>query len=86
MKHLMDRVYRNVHLENITWIIENVPYALVELVESGKAKPCKLCFRGEENSKRMIIQSFSPKTVFRKRIAKIEESSSTSVLKSFDME
>ncbi|MBE0416116.1 MAG: class I SAM-dependent methyltransferase [Dehalococcoidia bacterium] len=37
----MDKIYRNMPLEEIPWNIENPPKALVELVESGKLKPCK---------------------------------------------
>lgn len=37
----MDKIYRDVPLENIPWNIETPPRALVELVESGKVKPCK---------------------------------------------
>lgn len=37
----MDKIYRNVPLEEIPWNIENPPKALVELVESAKLKPSK---------------------------------------------
>jgi len=37
----MDRIYRKTPLEEIPWNIETPPNALVELVESGKVKPCK---------------------------------------------
>lgn len=37
----MDRIYRNIPLEEIPWNIETPPDALVELVESGKVEPCK---------------------------------------------
>ena len=37
----MDEIYRNMPLEEIPWNIETPPDALVELVESGKVKPCK---------------------------------------------
>jgi len=37
----MDRIYRNMPLEKIPWNIETPPDALVELVDSGKVKPCK---------------------------------------------
>ncbi len=37
----MDKIYRNMPLEEIPWNIETPPDALVELVESGKVKPCK---------------------------------------------
>lgn len=37
----MDKIYRNRSLDEIPWNIEEPPKALVELVESGKVKPCK---------------------------------------------
>lgn len=37
----MDKIYRNMPLGEIPWNIETPPDALVELVESGKVKPCK---------------------------------------------
>jgi len=37
----MDEIYRNMPLEEIPWNIETAPDALVELVESGRVKPCK---------------------------------------------
>ncbi|MCD4846240.1 MAG: class I SAM-dependent methyltransferase, partial [Methanosarcinales archaeon] len=37
----MDKIYRNMPPEEIPWNIETPPDALVELVESGKVKPCK---------------------------------------------
>ncbi len=37
----MDEIYRNVSLGKIPWNIETSPNALVELVESGRVKPCK---------------------------------------------
>jgi len=37
----MDRIYRNTPLEEIPWNIETPPDVLVELVKSGKVKPCK---------------------------------------------
>jgi len=37
----MDRIYGNTPLEEIPWNIETPPDVLVELVESGKVKPCK---------------------------------------------
>ena len=37
----MDRIYKNMPLEKIPWNSENPPEALVELVESGRVKPCK---------------------------------------------
>lgn len=37
----MDKIYRNMPLEEIPWNIEEPPKALVELVESENVKPCK---------------------------------------------
>jgi cyclopropane fatty-acyl-phospholipid synthase-like methyltransferase len=37
----MDKIYRDMPLEEIPWNIETPPDALVELVESRKVKPCK---------------------------------------------
>ena len=37
----MDRIYKNMPLEKIPWNSETPPEALVELVESGKVKPCR---------------------------------------------
>ena len=37
----MDRIYRDVPLDSIPWNIETPPDALVELVQSGKVRPCK---------------------------------------------
>ena len=37
----MDKIYRNMPLEEIPWNIETPPDVLVELVESEKVKPCK---------------------------------------------
>jgi SAM-dependent methyltransferase len=37
----MDSIYKNIPLEEIPWNIETPPDALVELVDSGKVKPCK---------------------------------------------
>lgn len=37
----MERIYANKPLEEIPWNIETPPDALVDLVESGKVKPCK---------------------------------------------
>lgn len=37
----MDRIYRNTPLKEIPWNIKTPPDALVELVDSGKVKPCK---------------------------------------------
>ena len=36
----MDDIYRNVPLEEIPWNIETPPQLLVELIDSGKIKPC----------------------------------------------
>ena len=37
----MDRIYGNTPLEKIPWNFKAPPNALVELVKSGKVKPCK---------------------------------------------
>jgi len=37
----MDRIYKKIPLEEIPWNIETPPDALIELVDSGKVKPCK---------------------------------------------
>ena len=37
----LDEIYRNMNPEEIPWNIEAPPNALIELVESGKVKPCK---------------------------------------------
>ena len=37
----MDRIYKDVPLDTIPWNIETPPDALVELVQSGKVRPCK---------------------------------------------
>jgi len=37
----MDRIYKNIPLEEIPWNIETPPDALIELIDSGKVKPCK---------------------------------------------
>ncbi len=37
----IDKIYRNMSLENIPWNIEAPPDALIELVKSEKVKPCK---------------------------------------------
>ncbi|MHC4190102.1 MAG: class I SAM-dependent methyltransferase [Planctomycetota bacterium] len=37
----MDKIYRDVPLEDIPWVLEIPPDALTQLVESGKVKPCK---------------------------------------------
>jgi hypothetical protein len=41
----MDRIYKNIPLEEIPWNIETPPDALVELVDSGKVKSCELSER-----------------------------------------
>lgn len=37
----IDKIYKNINLENIPWNIEAPPEALVELVSSGMVLPCK---------------------------------------------
>jgi len=37
----MDEIYRTVPLEEIPWNMETPPEALVELVQSGRVRPCK---------------------------------------------
>ena len=37
----MDDIYKNVPLEEIPWNIETPPRLLVELVDTGKIKPCR---------------------------------------------
>ena len=37
----IDRIYRNVPLDKIPWNSETPPDQLVELVESGKVRPCR---------------------------------------------
>ena len=37
----MERIYRKIPLNEIPWNIETPPNVLVELVDSGKVKPCK---------------------------------------------
>ena len=37
----MERIYRKIPLKEIPWNIETPPNVLVELVDSGKVKPCK---------------------------------------------
>ena len=37
----MDRIYKNMPLEKIPWNSETPPEALLEMVESGRVKPCK---------------------------------------------
>ncbi len=37
----IDKIYRTMPLEEIPWNIETPPKALVDLIESGKVKPCK---------------------------------------------
>jgi len=41
MMRLMDEIYRKTPLNEIPWNFETAPNALVELVDSGKVKPCK---------------------------------------------
>ena len=42
MKHVdMDEIYRRLPQNDIPWNIEDPPSALVELVETGKIRPCK---------------------------------------------
>lgn len=38
----MDRIYRKTSLNEIPWNFETPPDVLVELVDSGKVKPCKI--------------------------------------------
>jgi SAM-dependent methyltransferase len=38
----MDEIYRNMPLEEIPWNIETPPELLVELVDGGKVKPCRV--------------------------------------------
>lgn len=41
MKHMdMDEIYRTLQLEDVPWVVEEPPDALVDLVESGDVKPC----------------------------------------------
>ena len=37
----MDKIYRKIPLEKISWNIQKPPDVLVELVRSKKVKPCK---------------------------------------------
>lgn len=37
----MDRIYKNTPQDMIPWNVETPPKALVELVESGKVRPCR---------------------------------------------
>lgn len=37
----MNKIYRNMPMEEIPWNIEEPPKVLVELVESENVKPCK---------------------------------------------
>ncbi len=37
----IDEIYRNMAQEEIPWNIDEPPRALVELIESGKVRPCK---------------------------------------------
>lgn len=41
MKDQMDKIYRAIPLEKIPWNMETPPAALIDLVESGKVRPCK---------------------------------------------
>lgn len=41
MQDEMDKIYKDLLPEEIPWNIETPPEALVELVESGKVRPCK---------------------------------------------
>jgi SAM-dependent methyltransferase len=42
MKHPdMDEIYRTLPLEDVPWVVEEPPKALVDLVESGDLRPCK---------------------------------------------
>jgi len=38
----MDEIYRNRALEEIPWIVETPPKVLVDLIESGMIRPCKV--------------------------------------------
>jgi len=38
----MDKTYRKIPLDEIPWNFETPPDVLVELVDSGKVKPCKI--------------------------------------------
>jgi 2-polyprenyl-3-methyl-5-hydroxy-6-metoxy-1,4-benzoquinol methylase len=40
-KSRIDNIYKNKSLEEIPWNMETPPAALVELVKSGKVKPCR---------------------------------------------
>ena len=37
----MDAIYRNLSPEEIPWIVESPPKALVDLVETGRLRPCR---------------------------------------------
>ena len=37
----MDRIYKNIPQEMIPWNVETPPEALVDVVESGKVRPCR---------------------------------------------
>ena len=37
----MDQIYRTLPLEDVPWVVEEPPKALVDLVESGDLRPCK---------------------------------------------
>ena len=42
MKYVdLDKIYREVPLDQIPWNIETPPDALVDLVQSGKIRPCE---------------------------------------------
>ncbi len=41
MKDQMDKIYGATPLDKVPWNVETPPAALVELVEKGKASPCK---------------------------------------------
>lgn len=40
----MDRIYKNIPLEEIFWNIQTLPDVLVELAGSGKVNPAKLAY------------------------------------------
>ena len=41
LREQMDKIYRDIPLENIPWNMSEPPRLLVEAVESGRIKPCK---------------------------------------------
>ena len=41
LREQMDRIYRDLALEEIPWNLERPPRKLVELVESGRILPCR---------------------------------------------